>query len=155
MIELLCYSKIIKEKKGEKIIKDYSDKAKICGYVEGWNFLNRKKKPYGVIEKMEDDQIITKYEWGLTCLKLNHNGEIFSTDEHTENLGYLKDYRIHYPNGEVYVEYLQDKMEIQRFNKKTRSRLANYDIIKIQGDVDELNETIFFGIASFYLEIFA
>ncbi len=154
MIELLCYSKILKEKKGEKIVKDYSDKAKICGYVDGSNYMNKKKELFGIIET-KDDQFITKYEWGLNALRLNQNREIFLCDEEDESLGYLKDYKIHHKNEEVYVEYLQDKREIQRFNKKTPRKLANYDLIKINGDLAEFNEIVFFGIATFFLEIFA
>ena len=155
MIELISYSKVVKEKKGEKIIKDYSHKAKICGYVDGWRFLTRKKELLGVIEKTDDENYITKYEWGLSCLKLNQKKEIFSLDEEENFLGYFKNYIIHYPNGEVYVEYLEDKSEIQRFRKKIRGRLASFDIIELKGDLKDFNEIIFFGIATFFLEIFA
>ena len=153
MIELTSYMKVVKEKNGEKIIKDYSHKKKICGYVDGWRFLTRKKKLLGVIEKTDDENYITKYEWGLTCLKLNQKKEIL--DEEENFLGYFKNYKIHYPNGEVYVEYLEDKNEIQRFRKKTIRRLATYVIIELKGDLTDFNEIIFFGIANFFLEIFA
>lgn len=155
MIELTYYKKVVKKKKGEKIIKDYSHQAKICGYVDGWRFLSKKKKLYGVIEKTEDEHYITKLERGLDCLKLNQNKEIFSLDGEENFLGYFKNYKIHYPNGEVYVEYLEDKSEIQRFNKKIIGRLAYFDIIGLKGDLKDFNELIFFGIATFFLEIFA
>lgn len=155
MIELISYSKVVKEKKGEKIIKDYSHKATICGYVDGWRFLTKKKKLLGVIEKTDDENYITKLERGLNCLKLNQKKEIFYLDEEESFLGYFKNCKIHYPNGEVYVEYLEDKSVIQRFRKKTRGRLASFDIIELKGDLKDFNEIIFFGIATFFLEIFA
>ena len=93
MIELRAYHNVIKEKNGEKIIKDYSHKAKISGCVDGWRFLTRKKKLLGVIEKTNDEDYITKYEWGLNCLKLNQKKEIFSLDEDENFLGYLKNYK--------------------------------------------------------------
>jgi len=43
----------------------------LIGYVDDWRFLTRKNKLLGTIEKNDDENHITKYERGLTCLKLN------------------------------------------------------------------------------------
>ncbi|MCP4760916.1 MAG: hypothetical protein GY870_03980 [archaeon] len=155
IIELQYYSKVIKEKKGVEIIKDYSHKAKIWGYVDGMRFFTDKKKLLGLIQKNDNENHIAKYEGGLDYLKLNQKGEIFSLDGKEELLGYIKDNKIYYPDGQIYIEYFNEKGEIQRLKRKTRGKLARFDIIRLKKKPSNLNMITFFGIASFYLEIFA
>lgn len=48
------------------------------------------------------------------------------------------------------MEYIEDKNEIQRFNKKIFGRLASFDIIELKGDLKDFNEIIFLGSQHFF-----
>ncbi len=157
MIELLNYKKVFKQKKGKEIVIDYSHKAKTCGHVDGWNFLDKKKKVFGVIEKTENGKHLTKYQFGnnLELFNLHPKGEITLVEaEGGTFLGHIKDFKILDPEGQILVEYLKESKQIHRFWKKITGRLAYIDVIQLKGDIAEFNEIILFGIATFYYEIF-
>jgi len=115
------------------------NKGKIAGYVDGTTYLDKKKRVKAQLEGnkfVADDQIL---------LILRDDGII--TYSEGEEQGYIKDGRIYWINDEFLYEFSKEEGKILDSSKNVA--------LKLEGDYEKLDDRDFFGIAGYFLELFA
>ncbi|MFX0019321.1 MAG: hypothetical protein ACFFBT_00805 [Promethearchaeota archaeon] len=121
-------------------VYDYKySKGKLAGYIDGTNYLDKKKRVKAQLEGNEfvaHDQIL---------LILKDDGVI--TYSEGEEQGYIKDGRIYWINDELLYEFSKEEGNILDSNQKV--------VLKLEGDYKKLDDRDFFGIAGYFLELFA
>ena len=115
-------------------------KDKIDGYIDAKNYLNRKKKFKGKLDgkKYIDDR-------GNLLLILKDDNII--TWSEGEEQGYLKEGKIYSTDNKLIYTFSENKNEI--YDKEGKI------ILKLDGNVENLNDRNFFGITAHFLELFA
>lgn len=114
-------------------------KDKIDGYIDGKNYLNRKKK---VKAYLEGNNFIQGSD---LLLILREDGIITHSDG--EEHGLLKDGNIYFLNEELIYEFSREDGKIYDSNKNI--------VLELRGNTEELDDLDFFGIAGYFLELFA
>ncbi|MHA2429778.1 MAG: hypothetical protein ACXACC_01975 [Promethearchaeota archaeon] len=121
-------------------VYDYKySKGKIAGYIEGTTYLDKKKRLKAQLEGNQfvaDDQIL---------LILREDGVI--TYSEGEEQGYIKDGRIYWINDELLYEFSKEEGKILDSSRNV--------VLKLEGNYEKLDDRDFFGIAGYFLELFA
>lgn len=112
----------------------------IIGYINGIQYLNAKKNLEGFL-----DGNIVKHKNGEILLKIDDRGDIFY--DWDEKVGYLKDGKIYFHNGDLIYKYSKDTAQIYDSQGKV--------VIHLKGYIDEIRDIDFFGIATIFLELFS
>lgn len=121
-------------------VYDYKySKGKIAGYVDGTTYLDKKKR---VKAQLEGNEFIAHDQ---TLLILRDDGVI--TYSEGEEQGYIKDGRIYWISDELLYEFSKEEGKIL----DSRGNVA----LKLKGDYEKLDDRDFFGIAGYFLELFA
>ena len=127
-----------------EIYRKGKKKDKIEGYVDGRRYLTRKKKLWGYLEGN-----VAKHKEGYTLLVLHPDGKItFNEDHDYKEAGYIQGGKIYSLDNTLLFSLHKDKQEILvHFNE---------EIYYLRGgNIDNLNDSDFFGIAAIILELFA
>ena len=127
-----------------EIYRKGKKKDKIEGYVDGRRYLTRKKKLWGYLEGN-----VAKHKEGYPLLVLHPDGKItFNEDHDYKEAGYIQEGKIYSLDNTLLFSLHKDKQEIfVHFNE---------EIYYLRGgNIDNLNDSDFFGIAAIILELFA
>ncbi|MFX1572368.1 MAG: hypothetical protein ACFFB0_06430 [Promethearchaeota archaeon] len=108
---------------------------KRIGFIEENKFFNEKKKLLGSIEKG-----IVKNEKGRVLIRIDKHDGIFFENE---QVGFILESTIYYREKPIY-EFSKEKGEIHTSD-------GNKSLI-LKGEIENLEDGDFFGIASVYLE---
>ncbi|MHA1271763.1 MAG: hypothetical protein ACTSPY_18395 [Candidatus Helarchaeota archaeon] len=125
------------------MIECKNKKGKIIGYVEGTQYLDKKKKLWGYL-----DDNIAKAKDGFPLLILKDNGNIALDDG--EVLGYLKDNKIYNINDALIYQFIKDEQQIQNNTGQL--------VLHLEGSTEEIEKLTnldYFGITAIILELFA
>jgi hypothetical protein len=123
------------------MIEVYNDKDKLEGFIDGKQYLNKKKKKIGFIEKNE-----FKDKSGYTLLYLLDNGDIDGNEG--DNLGYIENGNFFSSADERLIyEILREKGEINNSNGDK--------VLYLKGDFNDLEDLDYFGIVGQFLELFS
>lgn len=115
-------------------------KDKIDGYINGKEYLNRKKK---LVAYLEGNNF---YQGADLLLILREDGVITYSDG--DEQGRLENGKIFtYQGGGLLYEFSKEEGTIYDSDKSI--------VLKLKGDIEELDDLDFFGIAGYFLELFA
>ncbi len=115
------------------------NKDKIEGYIDGRDYLNRKKKVKAYLDR---NYFIKR---GQVTLILQEDGIITYSDGEVQ--GRLEDGKIYWMDNELIFEF--SKAEGKIYDSETNI------ILELRGNVEELDDLDFFGIAGYFFELFA
>lgn len=115
-------------------------KDKIDGYINGKEYLNKKKKIKAYLEGNNF------YQGVDLLLILREDGVIMYSDG--DEQGKLKEGKIYtYQGGGLLYEFSKEEGIIYDSDKNI--------VLELKGNTEELNDLDFFGIAGYFLELFA
>jgi hypothetical protein len=126
-----------------EVYKKGKRKEKIVGYIDGSRYLTRKKKLCGYLEDN-----IAKHKKGYPLLVLFPDGKITNNkDFDYREQGYIKEGRIYSLDNTPIFTLHKEKGEIHAH--------LNEKIYYLRGgNIDNLTDLDFFGIATVHLELF-
>ena len=117
-----------------------SNKDKIDGYINGKEYLNKKKK---LKASLEGNNF---YQGDDLLLILREDGVIMYSDG--DEQGKLKDGKIYtYQGGGLLYEFSKEEGKIYDSDKNL--------VLELKGNIEKLDDLDFFGIAGYFLELFA
>ena len=122
-----------------EVYDDKYSKGKIAGYVDGTTYLDKKKR---VKAQLEGNKFVAH---GQILLILRDDGVI--TYSEGEEQGYIKDGKIYWINDELLYEFSKEEGKILDSSRNV--------VLKLEGDYKKLDDRDFFGIAGYFLELFA
>jgi len=114
-------------------------KGKIVGYIDGTNYLDKKKR---IKAYLEGNNFISQDE---ILLVLREDGVITYSDGNEQ--GYLKEGKIFSYISDLLYEFMRKEGKIIDSNSNL--------VLKLEGDYENLDDRDFFGIAGYFLELFA
>ncbi|MFX0062814.1 MAG: hypothetical protein ACFFC7_11595 [Candidatus Hermodarchaeota archaeon] len=122
------------------MIEVFNKMGKLEGYIDGKQYLDRKKRLIGFLEEN-----VAKDKTGYPLLILKDNGEI--TWNEGELQGYLKDSKIYNLQDDLIFEFLKEDGKINNSKEEV--------VLDLRGNLEEIEDIDFFGIAAIFLELFA
>ena len=123
------------------MIEVYNDKDKLEGFIDGKQYLNKKKKKIGFIKKNK-----FKDKSGYTLLYLLENWDIDGNEG--ENLGYME-------NGNIFSS-ADERLIYEILKEKGVINNSNGDkVLYLKGDFKDLEDLDYFGIVGQFLELFS
>lgn len=115
-------------------------KDKIDGYINGKEYLNKKKKLKAYLEE-------NNFYQGVDLLLILREDGIITYSDGDEQ-GYIKEGKIYtYQGGGLLYEFSKDDGKIYDSDKNI--------VLELKGNTEKLNDLDFFGIAGYFLELFA
>jgi len=115
-------------------------KDKIDGYINGKEYLNKKKKLEAYLEGNNF------FQGADLLLILREDGIITYSDG--DEQGHIEDGKIYtYQGGGLLYEFSKDDGKIYDSDKNI--------VLELRGNTEELDDLDFFGIAGYFLELFA
>jgi hypothetical protein len=114
-------------------------KDKIDGYINGKEYLNRKKKLQAYLEGNN------YYQGADLLLIIREDGVITYSDG--DEQGRLKEGKIYSYLGGLLYEFSKEDGKIYDSDKNI--------LLELRGNTEELDDLDFFGIAGYFLELFA
>ncbi len=114
----------------------YNHKHKIVGYIDGKNYLNKKKKKIGFLEGN-----MVKIKSGFTLMKLDKHNDILNYNNF--QMGFIIDSKIGNDDGPM-CEISKEKGELLDPEGKV--------LLSLEGNYETLEVIDYFGIAATYLK---
>jgi len=118
------------------MLEVYNHKHKNIGYVDGKNYLNKKKKKIGSLEEN-----IVKNKDGIPLLKLNEHDNILNYND--SHVGFIIDSKISDDDGPM-CEISKEKGELLDSKGEV--------LLSLEGNYETLELMDYFGIAATYLK---
>ncbi len=119
-----------------EMIEVFNKKHKRIGYVDGKKYLNKKKKLLGFLE----ENVVKKMN-GFPLFKLDEHNSIRSNDGF--QYGFILESKICDNNGPIFI-FSKEKGEILNSDGEV--------ILYLEGDIENIKDLDFFGIAAIYLK---
>ncbi|TFF85238.1 MAG: hypothetical protein EU551_04450 [Promethearchaeota archaeon] len=124
------------------MIEVLDPKEKVIGYIEGKDYLDKKKRRIGWFD---EDNSIVRDKNNYPLLIIDEKGIISYNDG--EQVGYLKENKIFFYDDSLIYKLVKDEGKILQYNGDVA--------LILKGEISKLNGLDFFGICSLYLELFS
>ena len=118
------------------MIEVFNKKHKRTGYIDGKKYLNKKKKLLGFL----DSDIVKKMD-GFPLFMLDKHNAIRANDG--SQYGFILESKICDNNGPIFI-FSKEKGEILNSDGEV--------ILYLEGDIENIEDLDFFGIAAIYLK---